>query len=83
MPMKDDLRRATDAVLSLYGRGEKEDCIDRCDLSPEDADILKRVWVRRQSRVEIAMALNMDVRTVDRHYRRGMLMLACMIGRQK
>jgi DNA-binding CsgD family transcriptional regulator len=39
--------------------------------------------VKRQSRVEIAMALNMDVRTVERHYRRAMLILACMIGRQK
>lgn len=83
MPMKDDLRHATDAVLRLYGRGEKEDCIDRCDLSPEDAEILVRRLVKRQTRVEVAMAMHMDVRTVDRHYRKAVLILAAVAAQRK
>lgn len=81
--MKEDLRNATNHVKSLCERGQKEAYIDRCDLSAEDAEILRRVWVKRQSRVEIAMALKMDPRTVDRHYRHAMLVLAGVIGQGK
>ena len=81
--MKDDLRRATDIVLSLNEKGQKEIYIDRCDLSPDDIDILRRVWVKRQSRIEIAMDKMMDTRTVDRHYRRAMLVLAAIVEKYK
>ena len=80
--MKDDLRRATDAVASLYERGQKEAYIDRCDLDADDVEILKRVWIKRQSRVKIAMEMCMDQRTVDRHYRRAMMVLAGVIEKK-
>ena len=83
MPMKDDLRQAKDAVLSLYVRGDKEEYIDRCDLSPEDVEILKRIWVKGQSRVAVAREMNMDEKTVYRHYRKSMLVLACVIAQTK
>ena len=79
--MKDDLRQAKEAVLSLYVRGDKEEYIDMCDLAPEDAEILKRIWVKGQSRVAVARAMSMDEKTVYRHYRRAMLILACVIAR--
>ncbi len=81
--MKDDLRRATDIVISLKERGQKEAYIERCDLSADDLDILRRVWVKRQSRVEIALDKRMDTRTVDRHYRKAMLVLAAIVEKYK
>lgn len=81
--MKDDLRQAKEAVLSLYVRGDKEEYIDKLDLTPEDAEILKRIWLKGQSRVAVARAMNMDEKTVYRHYRKAMLMLACVIARSK
>lgn len=81
--MKDDLRQAKAAVLSLYVRGDKEEYIDKLDLTPEDAEILKRIWLKKQSRVAVAAAMNMDEKTVYRHYRKAMLMLACVISRGK
>ncbi len=81
--MKEDLRRATNTVSGLIERGQKEAYIDRCDLHPDDVEILKRVWVKRQSRVQISLAMNMDPRTVDRHYRRAMMVLAGVIEKNK
>lgn len=81
--MKDDLRQAKAAVLSLYVRGDKEEYIDKLDLTPEDAEILKRIWLKKQSRVAVAAAMNMDEKTVYRHYRKAMLMLACVIASSK
>ena len=81
--MKNDLRQAKEAVISLYVRGDKEEYIDKCDLSPEDVEILKRIWVRGQSRVAVARAMNMDEKTVYRHYRKSMLVLACVIAQTK
>ncbi len=81
--MKSDLRRAIDIVASLDEAGQKEIWIDRCDLAPDDIDVLKRVWVKRQSRVEIAFAKSWDTRTVDRHYRKAMLVLCRVIERNK
>lgn len=81
--MKDDLRQAKEAVLSLYVRGDKEEYIDKLDLTPEDAEILKRIWLKGQSRVAVARAMNMDEKTVYRHYRKAMLMLACVIAKSK
>lgn len=76
--MKDDLRCAINIVLTLAEQGQKAEYIGRCDLTPDDADILNRRLVKRQSRQEIATAKHMDVRTVDRHYRRAMLILAAI-----
>ena len=76
--MKDDLRSAINIVLTLAEQGQKAEYIGRCDLSPDDADILNRRLVKRQSRQEIATEMHMDVRTVDRHYRRAMLILAAI-----
>lgn len=81
--MKDDLRQAKGAVISLYVRGVKEEYIDKCDLSTEDVEILKRIWVKGQSRVAVARAMNMDEKTVYRHYRKAMLILACVIAQTK
>lgn len=81
--MKDDLRQAKDAVIALCIVGQKEDQINRCDLSREDAEILKRIWLKGQSRVQVAKAMNMDPKTVYRHYRKAMLVLACVIGQDK
>ena len=83
MPMKDDLRQAKDAVIALCIVGQKEDQINRCDLSREDAEILVRRLVKRQTRVEVAMAMHMDVRTVDRHYRKAVLILAAVAAQRK
>lgn len=81
--MKPDLRHATDTVLSLIEAGQKEVWIDRCDLSPDEIDVLKRVWVKRQSRVEIALDKAWDTRTVDRHYRHAMLILCRVIEQNR
>lgn len=81
--MKEDLRRATDAVEALYVSGEKEKMIDRCDLDPQDIEILKRVWIYRQSRVKIAMEMNMSERSVHEHYRDAMIVLYHVIGELK
>lgn len=81
--MKEDLRRATDAVEALRIAGEKEKYIELCDLDPQDVEILKRVWVYRQSRVKIAMEMNMSERSVHEHYREAMIVLYHVIGELK
>lgn len=83
MPVKDDLRHAIDMIVPLDEKGQKSDYIDRCDLTAEDADILRRRLVLRQSRVQVAAAHHMDVRTVDRHYRKAILILAAVVARHK
>ncbi len=77
--MKKDLRHATDTVKSLRISGSKEQYIDLCDLDPRDIEILKRVWVYRQSRVKIALEMHMSERSVHEHYRDAMIALEQVI----
>lgn len=81
--MKEDLRRATDAVAALRIAGEKQRYIELCDLDPQDIEILKRVWIHRQSRVKIAMEMSMSERSVHEHYRDAMIVLYHVIGELK
>lgn len=81
--MKPDLRQATDVVKSLRIAGEKEKYIDLCDLSPQDIEILKRVWVYGHSRVKIALEMRMSERSVHEHYREAMITLYYVIGELK
>ena len=81
--MKDDLRNAVSVLLSLNEKGQKAEYIDRCDLTAEDAEILVRRLVKRQTRIEVALAMHMDVRTVDRHYRKAVLVLAAVASNRK
>jgi DNA-binding NarL/FixJ family response regulator len=78
--MKKDLRHATDTVKSLRISGSKERYIDLCDLDPRDIEILKRVWVHRQSRVKIALEMHMSERSVHEHYRDAMIALEQVIN---
>ena len=81
--MKDDLRNAVNTLLALNEAGQKAEYIGRCDLTAEDAEILVRRLVKRQTRVEVALAMHMDVRTVDRHYRKAVLILAAVASNRK
>lgn len=81
--MKEDLRRATDAVVRLNAKGEKEFYIDKCDLSPLDAEILKRRLCKRQSVTEISLDLHISRESVQSHYRDSMLVLHDILKRCK
>ena len=81
--MKDDLRNAVNVLLAMNEKGQKAEYIGRCDLTAEDAEILVRRLVKRQTRVEVALAMHMDVRTVDRHYRKAVLILAAVAAQRK
>ena len=54
---------------------------DRCDLDPRDIEILKRVWVKKQSRVKIAHEMHMSESSLYEHYRNAMLTLRRVILR--
>lgn len=79
--MTDDLRKAIDTVKKRDVIGEKEIYIDRCDLDPRDIEILKRVWVKKQSRVKIAHEMHMSESSLFEHYRNAMLTLRRVILR--
>lgn len=81
--MKEDLRQATDAVIRLNEKGEKELYIDRCDLTRVDAEILRRRWVDKQSMVQISMEMHLSRECVQEHYRRAMLVLHEIIKRYR
>lgn len=81
--MTDEMRQAKTAVKSLTERGEKEIFIDKCDLSEQDIEILKRVWLNRQSRVKIAREMHMSKESVQLHYREAMLVLCDTIRKYK
>lgn len=81
--MKEDLRNARDAVIRLNAKGEKEFYIDKCDLSPLDAEILKRKLCKRQSVTQISMELHISRESVQAHYRNAMLVLHDILRRCK
>ena len=80
--MTDDLRKAIDTVKKRDVIGEKEIYIDRCDLDPRDIEILKRVWVKKQSRVKIAREIHMSESSLYEHYHNAMLTLRRVILRE-
>lgn len=81
--MKEDLRQATDAVIRLNVKGEKEYYIDKCDLTPLDAEILKRKLCKRQSVTQIALEMHISRESVQSHYRNAMLVLHDILRRCK
>ena len=81
--MTDEMWQAKTAVKSLKERGEKEIYIDKCDLSDQDIEILKRVWLKRQSRVKIAREMHMSKESVQLHYHDAMLVLCDIIRKYK
>lgn len=79
--MTDDLRKAIDTVKKRDLVGEKEIYINKCDLDPRDIEILKRVWVHKQSRVKIAREMHMSESSLAEHYKDAMLTLRRVILR--
>ncbi len=79
--MKEDLRQATDAVMRLNAKGEKEFYIDKCDLTPVQAEILKRRHNKKQTLVQISMEMHLSKECVQKHYRIGMLTLYSILKR--
>lgn len=79
--MKEDLRQATDAVARLNAKGEKEFYIDKCDLTPMQAEILKRRHGQKQSLIQISMDMHLSKECVQKHYRTGMLILKDILDR--
>lgn len=73
--MRESLRGAKKEIAEIGDREEIQRCIDRCALDSLDLDILRDVYIRHKSQVEISVERHISVETVGRRYRKAAYVL--------
>ena len=81
--MRDSLREAKKEIAEIGDREEIQRCIDRCAMDSLDLGILRDVFIRHKSQVQISIERNVSVDTVNKRFRRAVFVLRKIAEKQR